>query len=264
MKILVPLKVPFDPEMAKIGIRLAKITGAELTFLNVCDTTPFKGHIKVSDTILDQIKVDGGLMLTEAAGMAHKEGIEAVTKIAEGKPYDTILKEEENADMLVLRIRKFSGEKKVGSVTKELLESCRKPIYVFKGVQRDIKRILLAVDESECSQEAVKFSLALAKLLGIKNVSTIYVARSSDKLDTGNETLEKAKERGKTMEIELDSHLIKGDPAKRILDLSEDEFDLIIMGAVGQGTLSKFFLGNVARKVTNFAGCDVIVVPPCK
>ena len=264
MKILVPLKVPFDKEMATIGIRLAKIMKAELEFLNVCDTTPFKGYLKVQDSVIDSIKEDGEALLKGAVSMAEAEGIKAISTLATGKPYDEILKAEEKADMLVLNIRKFSDESKVGTVTKELLESCRKPIYVFKGVQRDIKKILLAIDESECSQEAMKFSLAFAYYLGVTNVSTIYVARSSDKLDTGNETLEKAKDRGKTMEIELDSNLIKGDPAKKILELSKEGFDLIIMGAVGQGKLSKFFLGNVARKVTNFADCDVIVVPPCK
>jgi hypothetical protein len=32
MKILVPLKVPFEPEMAKVGMRLAKIMGQNSAF----------------------------------------------------------------------------------------------------------------------------------------------------------------------------------------------------------------------------------------
>ena len=264
MRILVPLKVPFDPEMAKIGTRLAKIIGAELEFLNVCDTTPFKSYIKVQDGVLEHIKEDGELLLREAVRVAEGEGVRANSTLVEGKPYDEILKAEENADMLVLKIRRFSGDKTVGSVTKGLLEECRKPIFVFKGKQREFKKVLLTIDESVCSREAMEFSLAFAKHLGLGSLSTLFVARSAEKMEAGKKVLEGAAERGAELGIEIDTHLEKGDPAKEILKLSEGGFDLIIMGAVGQGTLSKFFLGNVARKVTNFSECDVIVVPPCR
>ena len=264
MRILVPLKVPFEPEMAKIGIRLAEITGAELEFLNVCDTTPFKGYIKVQDRVLEHIKEDGDLLLKEAVDLAEREGIKAASTLVEGKPYDEILKAEESADMLVLKIRRFSGDKSVGSVTKNLLEGCRKPIFVFKGTQREFKKILITIDESKCSREAMKFSMAFTKHLGLGGLSTVYVARSPGKMEVGEYVLEGAKERAEKYGIKLDTHLKRGDPTKEILKLSEDDFDLIIMGAVGQGTLSKFFLGNVARKVANFSSSDVIVVPPCR
>lgn len=263
MKILAPLKVPLDPETAKISIRLAKIIGAELEFLNVVDTTPFKGHIKVQDEVLKHIREDGEDLLKRAVEMAENEGVKAKAKLVEGKPYDAILEEEQDADMLVLKIRRFSGAKTVGSVTKDMLEQCRKPIFIFKGEEREFKEILLAIDESVCSREAMNFSMSFAKYLGLKAISTIFVARSSEKMDIGKIVLNDAKERGEGLGIDVETHLEKGNPAKELLKLSEG-FDLIIMGAVGQGTLSKFFLGNVARKVANLSKCDVIVVPPCK
>jgi nucleotide-binding universal stress UspA family protein len=263
MKILVPLKVPFDPEMAKIGMQLAKIMGAELTFLSVCDTTPFKGYIKVQDKVLDHIREDGEELLREAAELAKNEGVTVESTIVEGHPDREILKASEGADMLVLQISRFSGEGKVGSVTKELLEQSRTPIYVFKGEQREFNKLLVTLDDSECAKEALEFSLIFAKRLGLESIYSHFVARSSDRAEAGKTVLNEAQKRGEEHDIKVDAHLDEGDPAKEIIKLSEG-FDLIIMGSTGQGAISKFFLGSTARKVTTFSACDVIVVPPCR
>jgi nucleotide-binding universal stress UspA family protein len=223
MKILVPLKVPFDQEMAKIGIRLAKAMGAELAFLNVCDTTPFKGHIKVSDKILEEIRGDGELVLMRAREMAEKEGARAISKIVEGKPYKEIQKAAKDADIIVMRIRRFSSDKSVGSVTKDLLDHCEKPIYVFKGEQTEFNKLLVTLDDSECSKEAFEFSLLLAKQLGTDNISTHFVARSTERIEAGKKVLKYAQERGEERGIKVDTHLDDGNPAKEITAMQVDK-----------------------------------------
>jgi nucleotide-binding universal stress UspA family protein len=263
MKILVPLKVPFEPEMAEIGIRLAKTMGAELVFLNVVDTTPFKGHIKVSDKILKEIREDGEFITTKARDRAEKEGVRAISKIVEGHPDREILNVSEDADILVLNIRRFSGEGKVGSVTKDVLGQNIKPVYIFKGEPRELKKLLVTIDDSECAKEALEFSILLAKQFGLESICSYFIARSKDRIEAGEHALANAQERGEVHGVKVDTHLAEGNPSKEILKLSEDH-DLIIMGTVGQGSISKFFLGDTARKVTAFSKCDVIVVPPCK
>lgn len=264
MKILSPLKVPFDQETAEMSTQLAKITDAELEFLNVIDTTPFKGHIKVKERFLEFSREDAEILLEPAKNVAKDGGVVAKSTIVEGKPFDAILKAGENVDMLVLKIRRFSIYNSIGTITNKVLESCKKPVYVFKGGKREINKILLAIDESECSEEATKFSLTFSNYLGVKNVSAVYVARSDDKMKAGEETLEGVKKHGEDFGIEIETHLLRGDPTKEILGLSEKGFDLIIMGAVGTDRLTKFFFGSVSRKVTNFSTCDVIVIPPCR
>jgi nucleotide-binding universal stress UspA family protein len=56
-----------------------------------------------------------------------------------------------------------------------------------------------------------------------------------------------------------------GEIDKKIVEVAEEEkSDLIIMGAGSQGSIKKFFLGNVLDDVTHQAPCPVLVVNSAK
>lgn len=60
-------------------------------------------------------------------------------------------------------------------------------------------------------------------------------------------------------------HLVKGDPAREILRLANDEgMDLIVITSHGQGQAEEFsaFFGSVSEKVVRYSAAPVLVVNP--
>jgi nucleotide-binding universal stress UspA family protein len=61
----------------------------------------------------------------------------------------------------------------------------------------------------------------------------------------------------------LESRVLTGDPATKILELAKKEkIDLIIMGAHGRKGLERVFFGSVADKVVTNAHCPVLTIHP--
>jgi nucleotide-binding universal stress UspA family protein len=260
MKILVPLKAQLVPGMAMAGIRLAKTMGAELSFLNVADTRPFRGYIKVLEEAVDLFRKGGEEALKEAVELADKEGVKAESAIVEGYPCEEILKASKDADLTVLGIRHFSSEETIGSVTKNVLVSSTKPVFVVGDDQEEFDNVLVAIDGSKYSKKALEYALDYAKLLGLSGISAVFVASSPDRVGTGHEVLKEASEISEKSNVKLDTHLKEGDPASEIVELSE-KFNVIVMSATGKGTISRFFLGSVSSEVAVFSRCGIIIVP---
>jgi len=61
----------------------------------------------------------------------------------------------------------------------------------------------------------------------------------------------------------LESRVMTGDPAAKILELAKKEkIDLIIMGAHGRKGLERVFFGSVADEVVTNAPCPVLTIHP--
>ncbi len=62
--------------------------------------------------------------------------------------------------------------------------------------------------------------------------------------------------------IEAQAMLVKGDPAKLIVEKAEElGAELIVVGSHGHGLLRKVLLGSVSEAVIRHARCNVMVVP---
>lgn len=60
---------------------------------------------------------------------------------------------------------------------------------------------------------------------------------------------------------EVESVVVEGDPAKKIIELARREgVDTIVMGSRGLGTLEGVFLGSVSHKVCNLVHCTCVTV----
>lgn len=139
----------------------------------------------------------------------------------------------------------------------------------------DIKRILIATDGSENTRGAIERGLQLAKLLEAKVTALFVVDQatfSSIPSDStvifsvhgimekeGQKAVEDVKALGESMGVEVVTSVVEGSPVNKILDAAA-EHDLIVMGTLGRGAISKLFMGSVAERVTRFAPCPVLVV----
>lgn len=139
-----------------------------------------------------------------------------------------------------------------------------------------IQHILVPIDFSEPSQEALRYATELATTLQARltllhvlqtpalmggpelgiSLATYMEQIETDMRQMMAERVQQARETG----VACDGVLVHGVPFQHIIDTaSEQQVDLIVMGTHGHTNLQHFFLGSVAEKVVRLAPCAVLV-----
>jgi nucleotide-binding universal stress UspA family protein len=138
-------------------------------------------------------------------------------------------------------------------------------------------KILLPVDGSELSLEAVRFALRLLKdglqatavLANVQEPATLYeliVAHDPDVIDrvsaeAGLHTLASAQALLNAAGVVYECEVAKGDPAHTIIDIAERfECDMVVMGARGASALRSAMLGSVSNEVLHASSVPVVIV----
>lgn len=146
------------------------------------------------------------------------------------------------------------------------------------------KRILLAVDDTECSKKALEHALYFAVMDGV-SLALVHVSENPTPTNYGVDPLmgQQAVIVPETMQIQEESarqllHDIKsslpaqvgevvclhrmGTPRQEILEAAQEwEADLIVMGTHGRTGFDHFISGSVSESVLRRATCPVLVVP---
>jgi len=134
---------------------------------------------------------------------------------------------------------------------------------------KDIKRIVIPVDNTEDSKNAVRQGAFFAKLLKIdakiitindthQFISSVVLEEKLKK--EASAFLENFKEIGKDYGIEFETQLIVGKPAEEIVKFANDD-DLIIIAHHDRSRgFDKVMEKSVSRDVVNNAPCSVLVV----
>jgi universal stress protein A len=155
----------------------------------------------------------------------------------------------------------------------------------------DLKKILVPVDFSRLSREALRVGVEIGQLRNI-DVTPLHVAKEPEQriahkvygeglVPVFHEVVTPGIPFSKTIDgirMDLESRLdfmlkdvsagskikpvvLFGEPNREILRLAESEdFDLIVMGTHGREGLSRFLLGSVAEQVIRRAPCPVFVI----
>ena len=134
------------------------------------------------------------------------------------------------------------------------------------------RKILIAVDESSCSERAGRVGLAFAQKLGAKAV-VAHVLKTPPPypgLAVPTETMEQyARELlepwstlAKQMKLEVTTHYVRDDEISEGIVYTANYYgcDLIVMGTHGREGLRKVFLGSVAERVSRTAPVPVMLV----
>ncbi len=159
---------------------------------------------------------------------------------------------------------------------------------VVKGNDEDttIKKMLIAIDESEHRVKIIKYGLTLAKSLGADVTVTHVIDRSSmlalgdlegllGYYRSGNsvyerelakhaeELLREADTLAKKQGMKINTHVIMNasSVAEGIIDYaSSTDMDLIVIGTKGRTGGHKFLVGGIADKIVDHAHCSVLAV----
>lgn len=137
-----------------------------------------------------------------------------------------------------------------------------------------ISRALVPVDESEMAERALEY--ALENHSGA-DITVLYVAGgpsamggtaaglaleddASGAAETAAEDVfRKAREAAAERDVEIDTEVGIGHPARVILNRAE-EYDVVVIGSHSGSLADRLFVGNVAKKVTNQSPVPVTVV----
>ncbi|MCE4627813.1 MAG: universal stress protein [Desulfurococcales archaeon] len=139
------------------------------------------------------------------------------------------------------------------------------------------RSILVGVDGSEASLRAAERAADLAShhgariiLLSVVPPPTVFLGElmtpeiidPKPLVDAAKSALEKLAERlRKEKGVEVETHVVIGDPAESIVDIAKDfDVDLIVVGRRGLSGIERLFVGSVTRKVLERTDRDVLVV----
>jgi nucleotide-binding universal stress UspA family protein len=141
------------------------------------------------------------------------------------------------------------------------------------------QQILVPVDFSEPSQQALDFAIELAqafqaRLFLLHIVETPVIGGGPGEMGMGTAYAEVMKQmeaeasrnledyigHGHKAGLECAGEVMPGAPFQQIIDVADHkQVDLIVMGTRGHTGLQRFFLGSVAEKVVRMAACPVLV-----
>ena len=137
------------------------------------------------------------------------------------------------------------------------------------------KKIMVATDGSELVKQAVETAIEISRLSGAKLYAVyVVVPTTHSPRDFGWEkaAMEHFRNEGKTatgfvddaakkVGVEVESVLLEGHPADKIVEFAENQgIDIIVMGTLGKTGLDRFLLGSVDEKVVRYSKTPVLVV----
>ena len=136
-------------------------------------------------------------------------------------------------------------------------------------------RIIVPVDGSNYSKKATKKVLTLSKFLNtdvlaihVVDVTPLTRALPPDKTyevwekaieEKAEKVMDDTKKLAEEMEIDIETMMVKGDPADEIIKEGKEN-DLVIMGAKGHSAFESIFVGSVSEKVLHHSRANVMII----
>ena len=152
----------------------------------------------------------------------------------------------------------------------------------------NLKKIMVCLDGSKHSEKALSQTIPIAKkfdskitLVHVVEPSAIFGVVQADQVGAywgnitsaslqnslnkeqkeGNKILTKSSHILEKEGIPFDTKLLLGNTSEEILNFSKKKkVDLIVVGSLGKGILSRVLLGSVSTSISHKADCTVIIV----
>jgi nucleotide-binding universal stress UspA family protein len=193
------------------------------------------------------------------------------------------------ADLVVMPTHGRTGLKHVflGSTAERIVQHSPCPVLVVRERRRQsktgppltVKRILVPVDFSECSQEGLQYAIGFANQFGSRIMllhatylgyiystegTVPYDVRGLQKAarENAERQMRKLVRAAKFGRVKYEIAFIEGSPVLDICAFAkEHNVDVIITSTHGLTGFEHVLIGSIAEKVVRYAPCSVLVVP---
>ncbi|MBL7120253.1 MAG: universal stress protein [Dehalococcoidia bacterium] len=226
-------------------------------------------------------------LLREPGETLRASGFAAESRICWGKPARQIIEQarEMAADLVVIGAKGSGGSARfpLGSTAQKVMKYADTNVLLVRERLSAIRRVLIATDGSEYSDEVTRFvlDLQLSRRTEIFVVTALHSFANSTarrpllELKIGQQTLarlqateekmaqsliDKARYQVRQKGFGVSCIILRGEPAEEIL-MAADTFcpELIALGAKGLNGSQGFLMGSVAQRVARFARFSVLL-----
>lgn len=260
---------------------LANTFGASLSLVHVVDDDQPRRIVEAERQAAE------ALLAEQARSLREIDGVACASRIVLGDPFEgiTAAVQEDDADLLIVGPHRRQALKDVfvGTTAERTIRTSDRPVLMANGVPAGpYRHVLVAVDLSKCSGDAVRAVQALAlESEAAVSVAHIFDAPASGFLRLASSTEDQIKdylaEEEERASGELNAFLkdLNLKPVQRILKrhqssvamsineaAREASADLIVVSTRGRTGIAKTLLGSVAEEILRISDRDVLAVPP--
>ncbi|MEV6872090.1 universal stress protein [Amycolatopsis sp. NPDC051128] len=199
-------------------------------------------------------------------------GLEVEIQVRLGLAVDLLLAESAHARLIVLGSHDLGGLRGalVGSVALRVAAAARCPVVVFRGQADPRGPVVVGVDSSPASEEALHFAADAAAARGVPLVVTHAGHRRTPSIEPAfaDQRAEDRREieelvtgwTRKHPELEITTRVVDDrEPARALMAVAPDA-QLIVVGSRGRGPVAGGLLGSTGNDLLAHATCPVAVV----
>lgn len=258
----------------------AEIAKSEKSWIKVLAVVPvYDGDLELFgvSNIKDTITGPGQDLLAEAKILAREHGVQVLTNLEQGEPFDRIVNvaDDENCNLIVMGRSGLSHLERelMGGVTARVIgHTDRHVLIVQENAHLDWKNILVATDGSANSESAVTHAISIAREHGSK-INAVSVAHTNEEVialapehvqylvEKSLEYLENVQSRCEENGVAVETFVREGEPHAQITDLANEiDATIIIMGTQGRKGLNRLLMGSVTERTIGYARCPVLII----
>ncbi len=231
----------------------AAVTGVAIIDLPGIQSTsgpvPLGGaHYEVQreEHLLEETRQKSKMILDEFARTCQSRQIKSILHADTGSPFSEIIEESKFHDFTVIGKKSFFGysDHETFGTLEKILKNGLTPVLAVPDSVQKIENVLVAYDNSIPAAKVVHIFL----LLGIWNACDITLLTVSDNVEAAEGLLSNLGEFFQSYGINPNLVTRSGNPDAEVKSyITENDIDLLVMGAYGRRSVREFFVGSVTQ-----------------
>lgn len=234
----------------------------------------------LDEVLSESVKNQVAQKLRNLAQESTEEQFVQPPVITYGDPFNRILEESKNYDMVVLSTHGRKGFKKalLGSVAEKMIRNATVPVVVSKQTMDsdDIQNLIITTDMSEASYKAFPMAVEILKTSKAKaTLLHIVSLEHTGTMEEGRKLAYKAElklskildEHFSTVKEQISPEVEVSTSSPHIAMgkiISRRSYDLLILSTLGKTALSYMMIGSNAASLIRTVPCPVMVINPGK